>query len=311
MTERLLEQFNKLSVWKRRDQRAPHKPLLALWAIGQCLRGRARLIEYAEIHEKLLPLLQTFGPPRKHYKPQEPFWRLQKQLVWEVTAATRIPVQSNGSVAPSKLRELNAQGGFPSSLYEFFRQNPAAALRVAQQIAEAHFPATMHSAVLDATVGYHNLYDTDHADRKVKRKASLLLTSAFNRRNRNPRFRRRVLRTYDYKCAVCQYSFEFPSGHWPALEAAHIKWHSHRGPDEACNGLSLCVLHHELFDWGVFTIQPNTLKVLVTKSLLAGAPDDRITSFHDLPLPIQPNRSSDQPAEDHLNWHIRNVFRDT
>ena len=33
-TETLLAKFENLQVWSAGDQRAPHKPLLALWAIG-------------------------------------------------------------------------------------------------------------------------------------------------------------------------------------------------------------------------------------------------------------------------------------
>ncbi|MBT3074843.1 HNH endonuclease [Streptomyces sp. COG21] len=35
------------------------------------------------------------------------------------------------------------------------------------------------------------------------------------------------------------------------LEAAHVRWWSHDGPDEVDNGLCLCSLHHKLFDRGV------------------------------------------------------------
>lgn len=40
------------------------------------------------------------------------------------------------------------------------------------------------------------------------------------------------------------------------LEAAHIQWHTAGGPDVEANGLSLCALHHKLFDLGAFTLEP-------------------------------------------------------
>lgn len=47
-----------------------------------------------------------------------------------------------------------------------------------------------------------------------------------------------------------------------AVEAAHIKWHQANGPDEVRNGLSLCNLHHTLFDAGAFTAsQEGTVQV--------------------------------------------------
>ncbi len=39
-----------LKVWKRGDQRAPHKPLLLLYALGRCLRGQDRLISYETVN---------------------------------------------------------------------------------------------------------------------------------------------------------------------------------------------------------------------------------------------------------------------
>jgi putative restriction endonuclease len=32
------------------------------------------------------------------------------------------------------------------------------------------------------------------------------------------------------------------------IQAAHVRWHSHDGPDEIDNAIALCVLHHTLFD---------------------------------------------------------------
>ncbi len=310
MANALLQNFDNLTVWQRRGERAPHKPLLALWAIGQCLRGQSRLVEYDVAHTALLALLQTFGPPRQTYRPQEPFWRMQKDHIWEVTQAHRVPEQSNGSVSPSSLRQLNVLGGFPSSVYNTFRRDPKLALALAQQLVDAHFPETMRSAVLEATLGDQAFDAGSSAPSKTKDEHSPLLTSTLARRHRNPKFRRKILTKYDYKCAVCSYSFEFPVGNWPALEAAHIRWHSHDGPDDSENGLSLCVFHHELFDWGIFTVQPDSLKVLVAKTVLEQIPENSVTNLHGAPLQVIPKRSFDRPATEHLNWHTRNVFRD-
>ena len=47
------EKFDAITVWKRGGERAPHKPLLALYAIGRALRGEPRMIEYAEVDSDL------------------------------------------------------------------------------------------------------------------------------------------------------------------------------------------------------------------------------------------------------------------
>ena len=110
MTHSHLQHFDHLTIWKRNDERAPHKPLLVLWAIGRCLQGKDRLVEYKVVHEALLSLLNAFGPARLRHKPQEPFWRLQKDRVWEIPDANRIAEDSRGGVSPARLREFHNHG---------------------------------------------------------------------------------------------------------------------------------------------------------------------------------------------------------
>ena len=63
--EELKGRFKHLTVWKRGGERAPHKPLLALYAIGRAQRGEPRVVEYAKVDEDLGKLLVEFGPRRQ------------------------------------------------------------------------------------------------------------------------------------------------------------------------------------------------------------------------------------------------------
>lgn len=310
MESSYLKLFDQISTWKRNDERAPHKPLLILWAIGRCLQGKERLVEYAVVHEALIALLDTFGPPRQHQKPQEPFWRLQRDGVWVIPNAHRIPKDASGGVSAGRLREFSAKGGFPEDLYELFHRDTSAALNVAQKLVDDHFPESMRTAVLEATLGERMVVDPWYQEEKSESDLSPLIQSLHNRRTRNPNFRKEVLPIYGYRCAVCKFSLEFPVEYRPALEAAHIKWHSYRGPDEASNGLALCVLHHELFDWGAFTILPESLEIVVANKVVHQGSANALTEFHGLKLPVRPKNRSDWPATNYLNWHARNVFRD-
>ena len=60
--EEILEKFEKLKIWKRTGERAPHKPLLVLYAIGKLLRDDDRMLRYSEVDDKLGNLLREFGP---------------------------------------------------------------------------------------------------------------------------------------------------------------------------------------------------------------------------------------------------------
>ena len=78
-----------LKVWKRGGQRAPHKPLLLLLAMGRAVRGESRLAPFSELEKTLTGLLRHFGPPRQAHHPEFPFGRLVKDGLWEIPAPLR------------------------------------------------------------------------------------------------------------------------------------------------------------------------------------------------------------------------------
>ena len=53
--------FNEIRVWTKGAQRAPHKPLLLLYALGGCARGESRLIPYSQIDNDLNNLSRPVG----------------------------------------------------------------------------------------------------------------------------------------------------------------------------------------------------------------------------------------------------------
>ena len=83
-TDALVQKFRDLNVWRRGDERAPHKPLLALYALAQVQSGAERLIPFDQLEGPLERLLEEFGPPRKSPHPELPFFHLQSDGVWEI-----------------------------------------------------------------------------------------------------------------------------------------------------------------------------------------------------------------------------------
>jgi putative restriction endonuclease len=242
------EKFDAITVWKR-GERAPHKPLLALYAIGRALRGEPRMVEYAQVDQDLRKLLIEFGPRRQSYHPEYPFWHLQSDGLWELSE-TRGLVKRLGKNSPTKMALLtnSVQGGFPPEGYQELSSNNRLARQIVQDLLDANFPETMHRDILDE-VGIDFAVET-----------RIVVA-------RDPEFRERVLRAYEYSCAVC--GFDVRLGNIVvAVEAAHIKWYQAGGPDEERNGLALCSLHHKLFDRGVFTIS-NSMSVIVSERQMA------------------------------------------
>lgn len=51
--EEIGRRFEEITIWRSGDHRAPHKPLLLLYALAKCSRGEARLIPYRDIDPDL------------------------------------------------------------------------------------------------------------------------------------------------------------------------------------------------------------------------------------------------------------------
>jgi putative restriction endonuclease len=284
-----------VSVWKRGSERAPHKPLLLLLALAAVQRGEDRLIRYTETDRRLSQLLVEFGPPRKSHHPEYPFWRLQNDGdFWEIperrkAIERRGPRKRSADVPARILREVEARGGFTAQVFEELGSDPALVNKIAASILEEHFPASLHQSILDA-VGMPWVPEGSRP------------------RERSGEFRAEVLRLYEHRCAVCGFDGRLGVSDL-ALEAAHMKWVCHGGPDTPQNGLLLCTLHHRALDRGAIGLSANR-QVLVSQHLHGG---DQVRemflrfSGQDLREPLVP---SARLAESFIGWHRREVFRD-
>ena len=259
--DEILILFQSLTVWSSGTKRAPHKPLLALWAIGRCIGGRDRFAPYETAAPELETLLRNFGPYRPVYHPEQPFWRLQKDKVWEIDRPNLVrPLTSSGDAHVSKLKNYNIHGGFTESVFEAFCNNQDWAFTVARILLDSHFLTTLHDEILAATGILAPAPNTkDEKELNQDKIEEIRLEYENSRRlKRDEKFRSKVLLAYDNQCAVCEFSVRIDE-HPIAIEAAHIQWHTALGPADTNNGLSLCALHHKLFDKGVFTLLPSEL----------------------------------------------------
>ena len=59
--DELLSRFEALNQWATGGQRAPHKPLLILLALGALARGQ-QYVRFADARQPLTELLRDFGP---------------------------------------------------------------------------------------------------------------------------------------------------------------------------------------------------------------------------------------------------------
>lgn len=217
----LLEKLGKVTVWKRGGERAPHKPLLILLAVGRIAQNKPRLMRFAEVEEPLRQLLIEFGPRRKSYHPEYPFWYLRNNGIWEIPDAGDVALKKNHR--DPKLDDIRRfSGGFLPEAYEVLHKHPGLQREAATEILKANFPDSLHEEILSA-IGI------SREDAETKRK------------KRNPEFRLLVMRAYQHKCAICGFDMRLGASGL-GLEAAHIQWHQAGGPDSVDNGL--CLLDH-------------------------------------------------------------------
>ncbi len=236
----ILGRFDDLGIWKQGDQRAPHKPLLVLYALGRWQAGQKE-VGFRQVEPDLTLLLREFGPSRKSDHPEQPFWRLQRDGVWTVHAPADLALKTCDDIPRiGELRSHDVRAEFSPEVQTALSSDPGLAAVIAARILERHFPESLHPDILNAV--------------------GLTLETTVTKRKRDPAFRQRVLKAYEYRCAVCGFDVRLGSVSI-ALDAAHIRWHQAGGPETEDNGFALCVLHHQAFDLGAFTVREGVLLV--------------------------------------------------
>lgn len=145
-----LASVQKLNVWHRRGDRAPHKPLLILMSLSHMTSATERLQRFEDIYEPLMQLLLRHAPDRKHLHPEYPFWRLEDDI-WEVVPRTGLRLRKGHSDPPkSELIRVDARGGFREPLWRELRHDPQFRCKMAAVVLHAYFPGRVHADVVSS-----------------------------------------------------------------------------------------------------------------------------------------------------------------
>jgi putative restriction endonuclease len=251
--------------------------------------GEDRLIPYSDVDRDLRKLLFEFGPTRSSYHPEYPFWRLQNDGIWELEGAEKVLLRKSSTDArKSELFLYDVRGGFTEEIYNRLARDHKLLGEIARDLLDANFPASIHEDILQA-VGL-DLETEEHYQKK-----------------RDPHFREKVLRAYEYRCAVCGFDVRLGDS-LVGLEAAHIKWCQAGGPDVEVNGVALCALHHKLFDRGVFSLT-DSLNIQVSERAHGTSGfKEWLMAFHGKQI-RPPQRQSYYPKTQFIDWHVKEVFQ--
>ena len=282
-----------INVWKQGGQRAPHKPFLLLMTLARVQRRESRLATYESIEPALKILLRDFGPPRKSFHPEFPFWRLQNDGDFWVVPQRDTLIDAladrkvSGDVPSSVLKEHGAEGGFSEEVDAYLRDRPALVNKLTQEILEAHFTESYFQELLDAV--------------------GMQWVPVRNKPKRDPAFRTIILRIYSYRCAVCGYDGMLGDSAL-GIEAAHLKWHMAGGPDTSDNGIALCSFHHKVLDRGAMGLT-NELTIDVSQDVHGGRQvDDLLLQYVGKEL-APPQSGQEKPLLDYVKWHRAEVFK--
>lgn len=290
----LLDAIDKLNIWKRKDQRAPHKPLLLLYALAGYSRDRNAKFEFSQVDEDLQELLNEFWKPRTgRHTVENPFWRLQKDKIWKVSSDGELDLDSSNPPSSSYLKKHAATGFFAPEIVSEMNDDSDLARRASQRLLDRYFSESIHQDIMER-VGL--LYETDYT-RKVPEKIK-----------RDPKFRGNVLHAYEYRCAVCGFDLRIktlPVG----LEAAHIKWHQYKGPDTEDNGLALCSTHHKLLDGGALTLSED-YRIILSEWIYSPNDSSGFIETHQKRRIRLPRNKKHRPNPDYVEWHRKEVFKE-
>ena len=230
--EEWLSKVRAIQSWQSGGLRAPHKPLLLLYALGHLQRTGTPAVSFVDAADPLKDLLREFSPTGPALHPEYPFFYLQNDGLWQLDAT--LELAPGRSPSAGQLRSASAVGRLPSDFVRALQRDPLLFGAVVRHLLDYNFEPSLHDDIC-------TMAGIDIEALEVSTTAA---------RTRDPAFRDAILAAYEYRCAVCGYEGHV-RGQPVGLEAAHVRWWASGGPDVVENALCLCSLHHKLLDTGV------------------------------------------------------------
>jgi putative restriction endonuclease len=259
--------------------------LLLLYALARLKHDRQTEIWFNTTEAIVNPLLRSYGPWGSEAHVSYPYGRLANDGLWHRPDRAHL-LDAKGNVREGVARERDTPASFTPDVLASFKREPELIDLVTLHLLDRHFAPGLHEEILEAV--------------------GLELGIPVATRRCDMAFRAAVLEASLAECCVCGFSLRLVDG-LIGVDAAHIRWHAHGGPDEVPNGLALCALHHRLFDHGAITVRED-FRVRVARAL---AGSSARTLFEDLDgqpvgLPVDQQY---YPSREHLRWHHVQVFQ--
>ena len=147
--ETLLARFDGIRQFARGGRRAPHKPLLLLYALARLKHDRQREITFNATEAIVNPLLRSYGPWGSGAHVSYPYGRLVNDGLWHLPDRAQL-LDANGNVREGVARERDAPAGFTPDVLATFEREPELIDVVALHLLERHFAPGLHEEILEA-----------------------------------------------------------------------------------------------------------------------------------------------------------------
>jgi len=309
----LSQKISEMKTAKYGEDITLNKPLLVLYALSEYKKGHKRMFDYGtEVKPNLKKLLKTYGPKRRGYATDMPFWRLRHDEFWVLENVENC--SSNGIREPSEIELIsnNVAGGFNQSSFSLLEMNPHIIDELANEIIVKYIPQEYKKKLL-IELGFKK--NTNISDYSIQRnKITLiqidiqkiehdkLLSETTKLRLIEARvgqgdFRKQCMNLYP-SCPVTGINFH------PLLRASHIKpWADCKSVKERLdpfNGIMLAAHIDALFDDGWISFK-NHGEIIISKKL-----DYQTYNILNLPTSVGPFNNE---SLDYLDWHRERIFR--
>jgi putative restriction endonuclease len=311
--QEIIEEIDQQPAWEANGVRAPHKPLTILYAMGQARAGR-RIVRYSEASPALERLLEQFGPPRKDHHPEQPVWRLRQYRgvptrFWQVEGPIDRAAGTGGNPLIRVMRE-SISFGLTEDASRLLFESPANAALLATSLAAKIVPPSMLDELLEA-VGLNEFNSMQGDNPPILDSQAPELTQRMTRTAsvlvRDSTFARKVRDAYQESCAICSVAPRLDRKLF-GLEAAHIRWANAGGPDDVCNALFLCRMHHDALDRGAIRVDSAMRLELSPKLARNSQSDELFARFEGREIRL-PKSATNHPHIDMLKWHWSEVFK--
>ncbi len=208
----LKQAISNITIWRKGEQRAPHKPLLLLYVLSHYRQGHDRHLIMLLKFMSNCWIYWSAMPQRREQRPDMPFWRLKGDGFWELQNAEFCSTSGSRQPPKRELIEYNVAGGFDAVNFALVTKKRKLIDTLAQQILRRIFRPVFRKTSLTRWVLIFAPLSVNAIRSSAGGATSLQLS-------------------------MCGLRLQYAPRQRPiALEAAHIRWKQHHGPCEVPNG---------------------------------------------------------------------------